>query len=145
MFVLDASFDLVLQYTGGHPNVKLVQLNVYDDQRASLTKKSDVVISLLPPPLHILIAKDCLRFAKHLLTAFYVNDPIKALEKDIKAKGVLFLCEMGLNPRIYHMSAMKIIFYQTNSLSFEQFFKEHFSKFHFTNVSHENKICLSNN
>ena len=63
VFIADASFEMAAQKTGDHPNVKPVQLDVYNnDQRALLIQKADVVISLLPPSLHVLIAKDCLSF-----------------------------------------------------------------------------------
>src|SRR5436189_1648456 len=71
--------------------------------------KSDIVISMLPPALHFLVAKDCVKFSKHLLTASYVDDSMKSLEKGIEEKNLLFLCEMGLDPEIDHMSAMKIV------------------------------------
>src|SRR5258706_3997756 len=64
---------------------------------------------MLPPALHFLVAKDCLKFSKHLLTASYVDEQIKSLQNEIEKKGLLFLCEMGLDPGIDHMSAMKII------------------------------------
>jgi saccharopine dehydrogenase-like NADP-dependent oxidoreductase len=55
------------------------------------------------------VANDCLNFSKHLLTASYIDENIKKLNKEIEQKGLLFLCEMGLDPGIDHMSAMKII------------------------------------
>ena len=77
-------------------------------ERITYIQQSDVVISLLPPTLHYLIAKDCIEYSKHLLTASYVDENIKGLQKDIAHKGLLFLCEMGLDPGIDHMSAMQI-------------------------------------
>ncbi len=109
-FVADASLAAAAQKTGNHPSVMPVGIDVYDDeQRASLIQKADVVISLLPPLLHVLVAKDCLHYSKHLLTASYVDEHIRALEKDIQNQGLLFLCEMGLDPGIDHMSAMQLI------------------------------------
>ena len=55
------------------------------------------------------MAADCVELNKNLLTASYVDDNIKALQKDIEAKGLLFLCEMGLDPGIDHMSAMQMM------------------------------------
>ncbi len=110
LFVADASVAIAAQKVGNHPLATPVGIDVYDDdQRTSLVQKANVVISLLPPLLHILVAKDCLYYNKHLLTASYVDEHIKALEKDIKNKGLLFLCEMGLDPGIDHMSAMQLI------------------------------------
>jgi len=70
---------------------------------------ADIVISLLPPTLHFLVAKDCLLFNKNLLTASYTDDNMRSLGPDIQNKKLLFLCEMGLDPGIDHMSAMQLI------------------------------------
>jgi saccharopine dehydrogenase-like NADP-dependent oxidoreductase len=56
-----------------------------------------------------LVAQDCLQFEKNLLTASYVDHRIEDLRSEIKKKGLLFLCEMGLDPGIDHMSAMRLI------------------------------------
>ena len=110
VFVADYDIVLALQKTGYHDFVKPVQVDVYDEeQRSSLIKQADVVISLLPPAYHTIIASDCVQFNKHLLTASYIDETIKALQQDIKEKGLLFLCEMGLDPGIDHMSAMQLI------------------------------------
>ncbi|RFS19106.1 saccharopine dehydrogenase [Chitinophaga silvatica] len=79
------------------------------DARQQLIQETDLVISLLPPPLHIFVAKDCLQFKKNLLTASYIDPAVKALQKEIEDAGILFLYEMGLDPGIDHMSAMKLI------------------------------------
>ncbi len=78
-------------------------------EREALIGRSDIVISLMPPALHFLIAQSCLALSKNLLTASYVDDQLKNLSNEIEKKGILFLCEMGLDPGIDHMSAMKII------------------------------------
>ncbi len=70
---------------------------------------ADVVVSMLPAFLHILVAKDCVSLNKPLFTASYVDENMKALETEIKSKNLLFLCEMGLDPGIDHMSAMELI------------------------------------
>jgi saccharopine dehydrogenase-like NADP-dependent oxidoreductase len=64
---------------------------------------------MLPPTLHNKVAKDCLAFSKHLLTASYVDDEMRSMEAEIDRQQILFLCEMGLDPGIDHMSAMKLI------------------------------------
>src|SRR5262249_54923996 len=61
------------------------------------------------PALHILIAHDCLSLNRNLLTASYIDEPIRQLQSDIAEKKLLFLYEMGLDPGIDHMSAMQII------------------------------------
>ncbi|HXB30125.1 MAG TPA: saccharopine dehydrogenase C-terminal domain-containing protein [Puia sp.] len=92
------------------PVVSPVQANVENSsERNVLIQKADLVISLLPPSLHILIARDCVANSKNLLTASYVDDEIRKLSKSIEDKRLFFLCEMGLDPGIDHMSAMQII------------------------------------
>lgn len=70
---------------------------------------ADVVVSLLPAHLHILVAKICLQHRKHLLTASYVSEEMKQLHTEAKEKNILFLNECGLDPGIDHMSAMQVI------------------------------------
>jgi saccharopine dehydrogenase-like NADP-dependent oxidoreductase len=55
------------------------------------------------------VAKDCLRYKKNLLTASYVDEQLSELKEAIEQNGLLFLCEMGLDPGIDHMSAKKLI------------------------------------
>jgi saccharopine dehydrogenase-like NADP-dependent oxidoreductase len=94
----------------GCANAKVEATDVNnEEERKLLVEKSSIVISLLPPSLHFLVAKDCLLFSKNLLTASYIDDGLKQLSSEIKNKGLLFLCEMGLDPGIDHMSAMKLI------------------------------------
>lgn len=95
---------------GEHPFVKAINANAENEsERRNLIKKADVVISLLPPSLHYLIALDCIEFDKHLLTASYIDEKILALKSQIEEKKLLFLCEMGLDPGIDHMSAVQVI------------------------------------
>ena len=71
--------------------------------------KVDIVISMLPARFHLIVANACLELSKHLVTASYVNDEMRALDKGAKSKGLVFLNECGLDPGIDHMSAMKVI------------------------------------
>ena len=66
-------------------------------------------MSMLPARFHIEVAKDCLNFEKNMITASYVSDEMQALNDAAKAKGLLFLNEMGVDPGIDHMSAMQVI------------------------------------
>ena len=110
LIVCDADLDLAKSKIGSAENANAVSINVEDEsERKKLVQSADIVISMLPPTLHFLIAKDCIEFSKNLLTASYVEENIKSLEKEISDKKLLFLCEMGLDPGIDHMSAMKMI------------------------------------
>jgi len=95
-----------------NPNslVETASVEVSDElERNKLIERADVVISLMPPDLHYLIATSCLFYKKHLLTASYLDDKIKLLAPEIEKAGILFLYELGLDPGIDHLSAMKII------------------------------------
>ncbi|MBV9962373.1 MAG: saccharopine dehydrogenase NADP-binding domain-containing protein [Parafilimonas sp.] len=108
--VADGDLKLVRQKVGRQENVHAVSVDVMkEDERQKLISSADIVISLMPPQLHYLIAVDCLAYKKHLLTASYVDEDIKKLLPQIKDSGVLFLYEMGLDPGIDHMSAMQLI------------------------------------
>lgn len=108
--VCDGDLNLAQSKIGDAQNVKAVSINVENDNdRRFLIQSSDIVISLLPPTLHFLVAKDCVTFNKNLLTASYIDDNIRSLKNDIEKKGLFFLCETGLDPGIDHMSAMHLI------------------------------------
>jgi saccharopine dehydrogenase (NADP+, L-glutamate forming) len=107
--IADVSIDLIESKTEKHPNTKAIELDASDSlQREKLIAHSDLVISMLPPHMHILVAHDCLKHSKHLLSASYIDPAIKELEEEVRQKGLVFLFEMGLDPGIDHMSAVKI-------------------------------------
>ncbi|MET0464912.1 MAG: saccharopine dehydrogenase C-terminal domain-containing protein [Chitinophagaceae bacterium] len=110
VIVADANLALAREKVNNSPHGEAVSFDIRDEKiRAEYIVQSDLVISMLPPVLHNSVAKDCLRFGKHLLTASYVDEEMRSMEREIKEKGILFLCEIGLDPGIDHMSAMKII------------------------------------
>jgi len=78
------------------------------DRRASI-QAADLVISLLPPLLHAVVATDCLALQRSLFTASYLDEAVRSTQKEIEAKGLLFLYEMGLDPGIDHMSLMALL------------------------------------
>ncbi len=71
--------------------------------------ENEVTVSLLPYRFHSTVAKICLKNKKHLVTTSYIQQEMMNLSKDASSKGLLFLNEIGLDPGIDHMSAMKII------------------------------------
>jgi saccharopine dehydrogenase (NADP+, L-glutamate forming) len=79
-----------------------------------LVSENNVTVSLLPYKFHAEVAKVCLKNKRSLVTTSYVQPEMIALEKDVKNAGILFLNEIGLDPGIDHMSAMKIIDYIRN-------------------------------
>jgi saccharopine dehydrogenase-like NADP-dependent oxidoreductase len=108
--VADGSLENARAKIGNHNSVKPVELIIENETaRKGLIANADIVISLMPPHLHYLIALDCIAFSKNLLTASYIDKQTKELANQAKEKGILFLYEMGLDPGIDHLSAMQII------------------------------------
>lgn len=98
------------QLVGNHPNASCIHLDVFDDKsRKEAVKNSDVVVSMLPARFHIEVAKDCITFKKHMITASYVSKEMQALDDDAKSNNLVFMNEIGLDPGIDHMSAMQVI------------------------------------
>jgi saccharopine dehydrogenase-like NADP-dependent oxidoreductase len=88
-----------------------------------LISEYDITVSLLPYIYHADVARVCLRHGKSLITTSYVQPGILALDEAAKKAGVIFLNEIGLDPGIDHMSAMKIIDHIHNkSGMIEEFF-----------------------
>ena len=108
--ISDLSLELALRKTNNHPNATAIALDIYNvQQRQTQIQKADIVISMLPAHLHIDVAKDCLKFKKNMVTASYVSDEMQDLDNEVKANNLVFMNEIGLDPGIDHMSAMKII------------------------------------
>ena len=85
-------------------------INITDvELRKAAISTADVVISMLPAALHMLVAEDCLELNKHFATASYISDEMEALNDKVKEKGLVFLNELGVDPGIDHLSAMEII------------------------------------
>jgi len=108
--VADRDVSLARKSVNGHSHGSGIEFDVNDsEKRHSLIQKSDVVVNFLTPKFQYLIALDCIRYAKHVITASYENRRVAELHKDAINAGVLILNEMGLDPGIDHMSAMAII------------------------------------
>ncbi|NVJ50464.1 MAG: saccharopine dehydrogenase NADP-binding domain-containing protein [Gammaproteobacteria bacterium] len=90
--------------------VTAVTADVTNDQAiAELVAEHDIVISLVPYLFHVAIAKQCIALQKHLVTASYVSADMQQLDTAAREAGILILNEIGLDPGIDHLSAMKVI------------------------------------
>lgn len=95
----------------GHPRGEAVALDVSKDMEAlePMVKEADLVVSLLPYAYHVAVAEFCIKHKKHMVTTSYVSDAMKALDGRAKEAGITILNEIGLDPGIDHMSAMRVI------------------------------------
>jgi saccharopine dehydrogenase-like NADP-dependent oxidoreductase len=106
----DLSLELAQRKTNNHTNATPIALDINNvEQRQSEIQKADIVISMLPAHMHIDVAKDCVTFKKNMVTASYISDAMQSLDEEVKANGLIFMNEIGLDPGIDHMSAMKVI------------------------------------
>lgn len=93
-----------------HPRGTAVAMDVsHTEALSQMVSESDIVISLLPWTFHPMVAGLCLTHKKHLVTASYVKDAMQAMDAEAKEKGLIFLNEIGVDPGIDHMAAMKVI------------------------------------
>ncbi len=104
--VLSKADKLVSGYDNGTARHILVENR---DALEQLIKNHDIIVSLLPWVHHYTVAKLCSKNNKHMATTSYVGEDMKKLDNEAKSKGLLFLNEIGVDPGIDHMSAMKII------------------------------------
>lgn len=110
VIVADRDEGLAKRRVAGHSRGKAESFDAsVVEKRQALVQASDLVISMLPASLHIELAKDALLFGKHLITPSYVSKEMRLLDAEAKSRGLLFLNEMGVDPGIDHMSAMKIL------------------------------------
>ena len=110
LIIGDLSLALAQRKTNDHKNATAIALDIYDnEQRKKAIENADIVISMLPAHLHIEVAKDCIIYKKHLVTASYVSDAMQELDAAAKENNLIFMNEIGLDPGIDHMSAMKVI------------------------------------
>jgi len=95
---------------GGHPNCTALTLDLTDPAGLDkLIEATDLVISLVPYTFHVLVAERCIAMKKDMVTTSYVAPEMQALDAAAKEAGVLLLNEIGVDPGIDHMSAMKVI------------------------------------
>jgi len=93
-----------------HPDGTAVALLADEtDKLDRLVSEHDLAVSLLPAPLHPVVAEMCLRHRKHMVTTSYVSEKMRSLDAQARDAGVLLLNEIGVDPGIDHMSAMRVI------------------------------------
>ena len=106
----DLNIETAKRLIGNHKNAEAILLDIFNEaSRKNAIKNADIVVSMLPASLHIEIAKDCILYEKNMVTASYVSPEMQALNDEAKAKGLLFMNEIGVDPGIDHMSAMQVL------------------------------------
>lgn len=112
LIVASLDVDRAADIIAAHPRGSVKKLDVRDIHalKAVVSDPSvSLVASFLPPVYHVDVAKLCIANGKPMLSTSYASDGLKALSGEAKQKGILILAEVGLDPGIDHMSAMKTI------------------------------------
>jgi saccharopine dehydrogenase-like NADP-dependent oxidoreductase len=106
----DMQLSFAQEKVGNHVNGQTFKFDALNgDERRKEISNSDIVISMLPARFHLEVVKDCIELKKNVITPSYITDEMKALNEQIKDAGIIAMNEMGLDPGIDHMSAMKIL------------------------------------
>jgi saccharopine dehydrogenase-like NADP-dependent oxidoreductase len=75
----------------------------------NMVKNVDLVVSMIPPSMHVIVAKACLKHGINMVTTSYVSPEMKALDEEAKKAGIIILNEIGEDPGMDHMGAMQMI------------------------------------
>jgi saccharopine dehydrogenase (NADP+, L-glutamate forming)/spermidine synthase len=119
VYLLDKGYEVTMgtrtvsrakKLIAGREHAKAYTLNMKDEAALERhVKKHDIAVSLVPYEYHPIVAKYCIKHRKHMVTTSYVAPAMAALDGEAKAAGVTVLNEIGVDPGIDHMSAMRII------------------------------------
>jgi len=74
-----------------------------------MVKGVDLAVSMIPPNMHVIVANVCLKHGINMVTTSYISPEMKALDEKVKKAGIIVLNEIGEDPGIDHMGAMKMI------------------------------------
>ena len=108
--IVDQNIETVKAKIKGHANGIALSFDALNpDERRPEIEQSDLVISMLPARFHIGVAQDCISLKTNLITPSYISDEMRALNTKAKDAGIVIMNEIGVDPGIDHMSAMKII------------------------------------
>jgi saccharopine dehydrogenase-like NADP-dependent oxidoreductase len=108
--VADVEAGRAARLVGGHPRGTAEVLDIADRAAlASAIGRCDLAVSMVPYTYHPVVAELAIEQGKHVVTASYVSPAMRALDARAKEKGVVLLNELGLDPGIDHMEAMRVI------------------------------------
>jgi saccharopine dehydrogenase (NADP+, L-glutamate forming) len=108
--VADADIESARKKINDHSYGRAIWLDASKPiDRRDVIARHDVVVSLLPPQMHLEVAQDCITLGKHMVTASYVSKQVFRLGDEARQRALVFMNELGLDPGIDHMSAMQRI------------------------------------
>ncbi|KIJ45926.1 hypothetical protein M422DRAFT_29570 [Sphaerobolus stellatus SS14] len=94
----------------GLPNTTAISLDV--NSTPDLDKavaNVDLVVSLIPYTYHAAVIKAAIKGRTHVVTTSYVSPAMRELNEEAKKAGIVVMNEIGLDPGIDHLYAVKTI------------------------------------
>jgi len=108
--VCDYNLEAAKQKINNHANGEAVEFDVFDHSEVEReVKKADLIVSMLPARMHIHVIEEAIKQKKSIVTPSYISPEVRALESAAKEAGILIMNELGVDPGIDHMSAMKLL------------------------------------
>ena len=108
--VCDRDLETANQKINNHPNAVAIEFDVFDkDEVEREVENADLIVSMLPARMHIHVIEEAIKQKKNIVTPSYISKEVKALHEKAKEAGILIMNELGVDPGIDHMSAMKLI------------------------------------
>jgi len=105
--VVDKVIENAQKVINGHPRGEAVAMDLKETDH--LIKKADLVVSILPRFLDYYVINKCIEHKTSIVFPNFLSPEIKELAGKAEEAGVTVLGEIGLDPGIDHMSAVKII------------------------------------
>lgn len=94
----------------GVKNANPISLDVSDQQALDAeVAKNDLVISLIPYVYHAIVIKSAIRNKKNVVTTSYISPAMMELDQDAKEAGITVMNEIGVDPGLDHLYAVKTI------------------------------------
>ena len=108
--IADQNREWAVERAGSHERSFAISLDIHNEpDLENQIERHDLVISMLPAHMHITVARNCIKHRKHMVTASYISPEMKALNQEAIEAGVIMINEIGVDPGIDHLSAMKVL------------------------------------
>ncbi|PHR49581.1 MAG: saccharopine dehydrogenase [Fluviicola sp.] len=108
--IVDQNKEVIEKKINGSSHAEALVFNALkSEERRPEMEWADLVISMLPARYHVDVAEDCIELKKNLITPSYVSPQMKELHQKAEDAGIVIMNEIGVDPGIDHMSAMRVI------------------------------------
>ncbi|KAG0320229.1 saccharopine dehydrogenase (NADP+, L-glutamate-forming) [Dissophora globulifera] len=102
--------NIAQELAAAYPNTTAIALDVADEVALdAAVAEHDLVISLIPYTNHPLVIKSAIKAKVHVVTTSYVSPAMMAFDEAAKAAGIVVMNEIGVDPGVDHLYALKTI------------------------------------